>query len=185
MFALHQAIDSRLTRGCSKAASHGFHSFNCLILSALSFLVSLSAFLAHNSDQQQRLTTLLLLIHAVQVHQTTDPDGGWPLEVVGEDDVVREVYLQPGEMVLYEGKPPQLGQQAAQLLISGARNLTLTLTLTLLISGARNLTLTLTLTLLISGARLLHGRPMRFKGEHFGNIFTHFKPNQYYDADDL
>ena len=72
-------------------------------------------------------------------------------------------------MVLYEGKPPQLGQQAAQLLIS----------------GARNLTLTLTLTLLISGARLLHGRPMRFKGEHFGNIFTHFKPNQYYDADDL
>ena len=87
------------------------------------------------------------------MHQTTDPDGGWPLEVVGEDDVVREVYLQPGEMVLYEGKPPQLGQQAAQLLISGAR--------------------------------LLHGRPMRFKGEHFGNIFTHFKPNQYYDADDL
>jgi len=73
----------------------------------------------------------------IQVHQTTDPDGGWPLEVVGEDDVVREVYLQPGEMVLYEG------------------------------------------------ARLLHGRPMRFKGEHFGNIFTHFKPNQYYDADDL
>jgi len=76
----------------------------------------------------------------LQVHQTTDPNGGWPLEVVGEDGVVREVYLQPGEMVLYEG------------------------------------------------ARLLHGRPMRFQGDHFGNIFTHFKPQVYddnIDDDDL
>jgi hypothetical protein len=76
----------------------------------------------------------------IQVHQTTDPDGGWPLEVVGADDIVREVYLQPGEMVLYEG------------------------------------------------ARFLHGRPMRFQGDYFGNIFTHFKPSVYYQGnteDDL
>ena len=38
-----------------------------------------------------------------QVWQDCDEDGGWPLEVVGEDNIVREVYLQPGEMVLYEG----------------------------------------------------------------------------------
>jgi len=64
----------------------------------------------------------------LQVFQDCDEDGGWPLEVVGEDGLVREVYLQPGEMVLYEG------------------------------------------------ARLLHGRPMRFKGKYFGNIFSHFSP---------
>merc|ERR1712194_529 len=64
----------------------------------------------------------------LQVFQDCDKDGGWPLEVVGEDGLVREVYLQPGEMVLYEG------------------------------------------------ARLLHGRPMRFKGDYFGNIFSHFSP---------
>ncbi len=39
----------------------------------------------------------------IQVFQDCDEDGGWPLEVVGEDGLVREVYLQPGEMVLYEG----------------------------------------------------------------------------------
>lgn len=39
-----------------------------------------------------------------QVFQDCDEDGGWPLEVVGEDGLVREVYLQPGEMVLYEGE---------------------------------------------------------------------------------
>lgn len=55
-------------------------------------------------------------------------DEGWPLEVVKEDGTVCEVYLQPGEMVLYEG------------------------------------------------ARLFHGRPMRFKGHHFANVFSHFKP---------
>lgn len=66
----------------------------------------------------------------LQVFQDCDKDGGWPLEVVGEDGLVREVYLQPGEMVLYEG------------------------------------------------ARLLHGRPMRFKGDYFGNIFSHFKPRE-------
>jgi hypothetical protein len=74
----------------------------------------------------------------LQIGQDVDaPDGGWPLEVVlpaghgtagHEDARVVEVYLQPGEMVLYEG------------------------------------------------ARIKHGRPMRFKGRMFGNIFTHFAP---------
>eukprot|EP00658_Telonema_sp_P-2_P033985 TRINITY_DN2484_c0_g1_i6.p1 TRINITY_DN2484_c0_g1~~TRINITY_DN2484_c0_g1_i6.p1 ORF type:complete len:247 (-),score=42.07 TRINITY_DN2484_c0_g1_i6:359-1099(-) len=73
----------------------------------------------------------------IQVFQECDEDGGWPLEVVGEDGIIREVYLQPGEMVLYEG------------------------------------------------ARLLHGRPMRFKGKYFGNIFSHFKPQQPKAKDDL
>lgn len=39
----------------------------------------------------------------LQLFQECDQDGGWPLEVVGEDGGIREVYLQPGEMVLYEG----------------------------------------------------------------------------------
>ena len=74
----------------------------------------------------------------LQVGQDVDaPDGGWPLEVVlpaghgtagHEDARVVEVYLQPGDMVLYEG------------------------------------------------ARIKHGRPMRFKGNMFGNVFTHFAP---------
>lgn len=54
-------------------------------------------------------------------------DSGWPLEVATENGL-HEVYLQPGQMVLYEG------------------------------------------------ARFFHGRPMRFKGETFGNIFSHFAP---------
>lgn len=39
----------------------------------------------------------------LQVAQTVDPSGGWPLEVIGPDGRVCEVYLMPGEMVLYEG----------------------------------------------------------------------------------
>merc|ERR1712046_97145 len=39
----------------------------------------------------------------LQVHQECDEDGGWPLEVHSEDGEAYEVYLQPGEMVLYEG----------------------------------------------------------------------------------
>ena len=57
--------------------------------------------------------------------------GGREKRVGHEDARVVEVYLQPGEMVLYEG------------------------------------------------ARIKHGRPMRFKGEIFGNIFTHFAPIDY------
>jgi len=55
-------------------------------------------------------------------------DGGWPLEVVRENGERYEVYLQPGEMVLYEG------------------------------------------------AKIQHGRPMRFNGTEFANIFSHFAP---------
>ena len=58
-----------------------------------------------------------------QVHQVVDEDGGWPLEVLLPHGRVGEVYLQAGEMVLYEG------------------------------------------------AWLRHGRPMRFKGDEFANIF--------------
>merc|ERR1712176_186982 len=39
----------------------------------------------------------------LQVHQQVDEDGGWPLEVFSEEGDAYEVYLQPGEMVLYEG----------------------------------------------------------------------------------
>lgn len=56
-------------------------------------------------------------------------EEGWPLEVINPNMPGRiEVYLQPGEIVLYEG------------------------------------------------ARLQHGRPMRFNGDEFANIFTHFSP---------
>lgn len=56
-------------------------------------------------------------------------DQGWPLEVLHQTDgSCSEVYLQPGEMVLYEG------------------------------------------------ARFRHGRPMRFQGDGFANIFSHFRP---------
>jgi len=56
-------------------------------------------------------------------------DVGWPLEVIHPHKPgLMEVYLQPGEMVLYEG------------------------------------------------ARVTHGRPMRFQGDMFGNIFSHFRP---------
>lgn len=69
----------------------------------------------------------------LQIGQTCDEGGGWPLEVLipKENDSefeALEVYLQPGEMVLYEG------------------------------------------------ARIKHGRPMRFRGTNFTNIFTHFAP---------
>ena len=37
-----------------------------------------------------------------QLDQRTDPDGGWPLELLLPDGRVAEVYLQPGELVLYE-----------------------------------------------------------------------------------
>merc|ERR1712113_1007308 len=39
----------------------------------------------------------------LQVYQETDDDGGWPLEIIDGDGNCHEVYLQPGEMVLYEG----------------------------------------------------------------------------------
>mmetsp|Transcript_32147 Transcript_32147/g.89552 ORF Transcript_32147/g.89552 Transcript_32147/m.89552 type:complete len:418 (+) Transcript_32147:81-1334(+) len=39
----------------------------------------------------------------LQVGQRTDENGGWPLEILTDDRGCYEVYLQPGEMVLYEG----------------------------------------------------------------------------------
>jgi len=75
----------------------------------------------HVDNSQTHLASAVL-----QLSQKVDQ--GWPLELVKPNGTVCEVYLQPGEMVLYEG------------------------------------------------ARLFHGRPMRFKGEHFANVFSHFKP---------
>jgi len=72
----------------------------------------------------------------IQIDQIVDQ--GWPLEVLPDptdttnnntDSIgCGEVYLQPGEIVLYEG------------------------------------------------ARLKHGRPMRFNGTDFANVFSHFRP---------
>ena len=57
-----------------------------------------------------------------------DVEEGWPLEILDKFGNAALVYLQPGDMVLYEG------------------------------------------------AYFKHGRPMRFKGNMFANIFTHFAP---------
>jgi len=70
-----------------------------------------------------------LAIAVLQVSQEVDEGGGWPLEIIHPHfPGVKEVYMQPGEMVLYEG------------------------------------------------ARIHHGRPMRLKGNEFGNVFSHFSP---------
>jgi len=55
-------------------------------------------------------------------------DAGWPLEILTKDRDCIQVYLQPGQMVLYEG------------------------------------------------AHFKHGRPMRFQGHEYANIFSHFAP---------
>jgi hypothetical protein len=60
-----------------------------------------------------------------------DVDEGWPLEILDRYGNVALIYLQPWEMVLYEG------------------------------------------------SYFKHGRPMRFKGNMFANIFTHFAPFEY------
>jgi len=68
----------------------------------------------------------------LQIGQEISESGaGWPLEIISKERDCYEVYLQPGQMVLYEG------------------------------------------------ARFKHGRPMRFRGDQFANIFTHFKPKDY------
>ena len=72
----------------------------------------------------------------LQVDQTVDPDGGWPLEVLQPDGLPCEVYLQLGEMVLYEG------------------------------------------------ARIKHGRPMRFNGDAFANVFSRFRPDNWHGTSD-
>ena len=70
----------------------------------------------------------------LQVAQQTDV--GWPLELIEPDGSVIEVYMQPGQMLLYEG------------------------------------------------SRVPHGRPRRFEGDSFANIFAHYKPKDWtYDAE--
>jgi prolyl 4-hydroxylase len=59
---------------------------------------------------------------------------GWPLEIKVNKTHRVEVYLQPGEMVLYEG------------------------------------------------AAFQHGRPMRFNGTSFSNIFSHYHPEAAKDG---
>lgn len=84
-------------------------------------------FVNHLDRKESHLASAVL-----QVGQTTDKDGGWPLEMHHPHTRgLTEVYMQPGEMLLYEG------------------------------------------------ARLEHGRPMRFKGEEFANVFSHFIPIEY------
>lgn len=44
------------------------------------------------------------LVSAIlQVHQDVDFNAGWPVEVLNEERDCFEVYLQPGQMLLYEG----------------------------------------------------------------------------------
>ena len=65
----------------------------------------------------------------LQVAQQTDV--GWPLELIEPDGSVIEVYMQPGQMLLYEG------------------------------------------------SRVPHGRPRRFEGDSFANVFVHYKPKAW------
>uniref|UniRef100_A0A6T9ADI1 Fe2OG dioxygenase domain-containing protein n=1 Tax=Noctiluca scintillans TaxID=2966 RepID=A0A6T9ADI1_NOCSC len=39
----------------------------------------------------------------LQLHQEVDNDGGWPLELLLPSGTVAEVYVQPGQIILYEG----------------------------------------------------------------------------------
>jgi len=58
-------------------------------------------------------------------------DVGWPLEILTKDRDCVQVFLRPGQMVLYEG------------------------------------------------AHFKHGRPMRFRGNEYANIFSHFAPARW------
>jgi len=88
------------------------------------------AMLVNHLDRQETHVASAVL----QVGQKVDE--GWPIEVIHPHRPGRkEVYLQPGQMILYEG------------------------------------------------ARITHGRPMRFRGREFGNIFTHFAPIGWYGLD--
>merc|ERR1719336_2537226 len=70
-----------------------------------------------------------ILSAILQIAQDVDiPNGGWPLELLLPHGRVAEVYMQPGELVLYEG------------------------------------------------AWIRHGRPKRFCGNGYANIFSHFAP---------
>lgn len=91
-----------------------------------------SMLINHVDRKESHLVSAIL-----QVNQETEGDEGWPVEVVHPHvPGVKEVYLQPGEMLLYEG------------------------------------------------ARIAHGRPMRFKGKSFSNIFSHFAPADWRGVSD-
>jgi len=57
-----------------------------------------SMLITHVDRMETHIASVVL-----QIDQKTDPGGGWPLEVLKADGEVCEVYLQAGEMVLYEG----------------------------------------------------------------------------------
>lgn len=57
-----------------------------------------SMLICHVDRQDTHLASAVL-----QLHQEVDEDGGWPLEVLLPEGRAAEVYLHPGEMVLYEG----------------------------------------------------------------------------------
>merc|ERR1712032_382402 len=57
-----------------------------------------SVLLTHVDHGRTHLASAVL-----QVDQATEGDEGWPLEVLTDDSECHEVYLQPGQMVLYEG----------------------------------------------------------------------------------
>eukprot|EP00928_Gymnodinium_smaydae_P024859 TRINITY_DN1999_c0_g2_i1.p1 TRINITY_DN1999_c0_g2~~TRINITY_DN1999_c0_g2_i1.p1 ORF type:complete len:423 (+),score=44.86 TRINITY_DN1999_c0_g2_i1:88-1356(+) len=88
--------------------------------------------LINHLDKKTHIASAVL-----QLSQSTDVNAGWPLEVLLPNGRVGEVYLQPGEMVLYEG------------------------------------------------AWLMHGRPQAFRGDHFSNVFCHFRPRDFASTDHL
>jgi len=52
----------------------------------------------HHTDRPAMLASAI-----IQVSQRVDEDGGWPLEIITDVGGCHEVFMQPGEMVLYEG----------------------------------------------------------------------------------
>eukprot|EP00931_Biecheleriopsis_adriatica_P005087 TRINITY_DN106648_c0_g1_i1.p1 TRINITY_DN106648_c0_g1~~TRINITY_DN106648_c0_g1_i1.p1 ORF type:complete len:453 (+),score=65.28 TRINITY_DN106648_c0_g1_i1:64-1422(+) len=88
--------------------------------------------LSHLDNKRTQLVSAVLVLS-----QKVDENGGWPFEITHPLRAgVTEVYLQPGEMLLYEG------------------------------------------------ARLLHGRPMRLKGDEYVTVFSHFAPISWRGPDD-
>ena len=85
-----------------------------------------SVLINHVDRMDTHLASAVIHIHQEGV------DQGWPLELYLPDNRVAEVYLQPMEIILYEG------------------------------------------------AWLRHGRPMRFQGQEFANVFSHFAPPDWY-----
>ena len=84
----------------------------------------------------QRTRAVRTHIASAVIQVAQDAEEGWPIELIDENDDIIEVYMQPGQMLLYEG------------------------------------------------SRVPHGRPRRFEGDSFANIFAHYKPKDWtYDAE--